>query len=253
MHRDLNVTQYIIRKLENYSPLESSDKQALEGLGRDCKFHPAHVDLMLEGDDPQGVILMLEGFAYRYKNLDDGRRQIIGYFVPGDFCDPHVFVLKKIDYSVAALSNVLVARVPRGKLVKLLDEHPRIARALWWSALMDEANLREWVVSIGRRTALERTAHLICELYHRLQAVGLARDNSYEFPITQQELADSLGLSAVHVNRTLQLLRNQKLIAQRSRSFVILDPIRLSELALFQKNSVHISDEGHPSVSSMRL
>jgi len=243
----VDLTQFLTRKLENFAQLGEAEKLALEILGRDCKFHPGHVDIMFDGDSLESVILMLDGFACRYKHLDDGRRQITGYLVPGDLCDPYVFMLRKIDYSVATLCPALIAKVPRSKLVKILDEYPRIARALWWSALVDEGILREWVVSIGRRTALERTAHLICELYHRLQAVGLARNNRCEFPITQQDLADSLGLSAVHVNRTLQELRSKKLIVQRNHSLVMLDPEKLRDLALFKQSYLHMAEDGNNS------
>lgn len=243
----VDVSQYLIRKLENFVRLEEADRLALEALGKASKCLPAHVDVMFEGEEPQGVILMLDGFACCYKHLDDGRRQITGYFVPGDLCDPYVFVVRKIGYSVATLSPALLAKIPRAKLDKVIDEHPRIARALWRSALVNEAILQERVVSIGRRTALERTAHLICEIYHRLQAVHLARNNSCEFPITQQDLADSLGLSAVHVNRTLQQLRSQGLIAQHNHSLVILDPTKLRGLALFKTSYLHVLDDGDAS------
>jgi CRP-like cAMP-binding protein len=168
------------------------------------------------------VHLILDGFACRYKLTDEGTRQIMAYLVPGDFCDLHVFILKEMDHSIATLSRCTVGDIPRDRILTLL-ERPAIAKALWWATLVDEAVLREGLVNIGRREAAERIAHLVCELLLRLRAVGLANGGGFELPITQAELADIVGLSDVHVNRSLQALREAGLITLKGKHLVILD------------------------------
>jgi CRP-like cAMP-binding protein len=201
-------------------------------------FLPGH-DIVREGDTPDAIHLVLDGFACRYKLLPNGRRQIIAHFIPGDFCNLRAFILSEMDHSVATMSAVTLATVKRKTLLRLTDEYPRITQALWWSAMVDEAITREWIVNVGSRTATERVAHLICEHFLRMQAVGLASENNVQLPITQTELGDTLGLSTVHVNRTLQQLRADGLIALRGKTLSILDLRRLQDVALFNANYLH--------------
>jgi CRP-like cAMP-binding protein len=153
------------------------------------------------------VHLILDGFACRYKVLPEGTRSIVAYLLPGDMCDWHAFILKEMDHSVATLSPCQVVAIPRSTVLEVTDKYPAITRALWWIALVDEAVLREWIVSLSRRSADQAIAHLFCELLVRLEAVGLRVANGFEFPVTQSDLADTVGLSAVRVNRVLQELR----------------------------------------------
>jgi CRP-like cAMP-binding protein len=186
------------------------------------------------------VRLILEGFACRYKLLADGRRQIMAYLVPGDFCDLHVFILKAMDHTIATLSPCRVVDIPRERILEL-TERSALARALWWATLVDEATLREWLVNIGARSAEERIAHLLCELLLRLRVVGLADGAEYELPITQAELADTMGLSSVHVNRVLQRLRGDGLITLKSKHLVILDVERLNAFGGFTPNYLYLA------------
>jgi CRP-like cAMP-binding protein len=181
-------------------------------------------------------------FACRYKFTSDGRRQIMAYLVPGDFCDLHVFILKHMDHSIATLSPCTVVDIPRAHVLEL-TERPAIARALWWATLVDEATLREWLVNIGQREAAQRIAHLLCELLLRLRAVGLANGDSYELPITQAELGDTTGVSTVHVNRSLQALREAGLITLKAKYLVILDAKRLEKFSGFRANYLHLNGE----------
>jgi CRP-like cAMP-binding protein len=176
----------------------------------------------------------------RYKLVAGGGRQIMAYLVPGDFCDLHVFILKAMDHSIGTLSQCSVVSIDRARIVEL-TERPAIARALWWATLVDEATVREWVVNVGARPADERLAHLLCELLVRLKAVGLADGGSYELPITQVDLADTVGLSTVHVNRVLQRLRALELITLRNGRLVILDVEKLNAFSGFNPNYLHLS------------
>jgi CRP-like cAMP-binding protein len=231
----------LTRKLENFAPLSSEDRRILAEIASQSRRVAARTDIIREGERPDDVHLVLEGFACRYKIVPDGRRHIMAYLVPGDLCDSHAFILKEMDHSIGTLSACRVVGIPRGRILEML-ERPAIARALWWSALVDEATLREWLVNIGRRPAEQRVAHLLCELLMRLQTVGLASGDSYELPITQGDLADTVGLTLVHVNRVLQRLRATGLITLRSRHLVINDAQALKAFSGFDANYLHLAE-----------
>jgi CRP-like cAMP-binding protein len=207
----------LVRKLSNYVDLPEDDRRALEALAQAPKAVAAHTDLIREGDPTDGVHLILSGSACRYKILPDGQRQIMGYFIPGDLCDQRIFILKRMDHCIGTVIPATVAVIAAQTMIDLTDRHPRIARALWWSTLVDEAITREWVVNVGQRDASERVAHLICELFVRVRAVGLAEEMSFDFPVTQTELADTTGLTTVHTNRMLRELRTEGLISVKGR------------------------------------
>lgn len=199
----------------------------------------ARTDLISEGEKPSDVHLILDGFACRYKILADGKRHIMAYLVPGDFCDLHVSVLNEMDHNLGTLSPCSVVDIPRPQVLELL-ERPAVARAMWIAAVVDEATLREWLVNIGSRPAEERVGHLLCELLLRLRAVGFADGDSFELPITQGDLADTMGLSDVHMNRVIQRLRKAKLISLKNKILVILDYARLAEASGFNPNYLHL-------------
>ena len=168
-----------VLKLEYGATLSDQDRQVLEQAVRDVRqFGPRH-DLILEDDSPENVHVILEGFACRYKLLPDGTRQIMAYLVPGDCCDLHVPILSKIDHTIGTLTACKVALLPHTMIEDLTAHSRTITRALWWSTLADQGTLREWLVNMSRRPADKRLAHLLCELLVRLQAVGLATDNSF--------------------------------------------------------------------------
>lgn len=238
------MPQHLIDKLERFTRLSVEDRQVLKALARKVRLIEAGVDIIQEGDRPETVNLFLDGWACRYKQLEDGRRQIVAFFVPGDLCDIHIYVLREMDHAIAAITPVRLATVPREILLDTMDRHPRITRALWWESLVNAAIQREWTVNIGRRTALERLAHLFCELFLRLRAVGLAEGSTCPFPLTQLELADATGLTNVHVNRTLKEMRNAGLILLKSRQLTVPDLAALQKAALFNPNYLHLEREG---------
>ena len=183
--------------------------------------------------------MVTDGFACRYKILSAGKRHIMAYLLPGDLCDVHVFLLKEMDHGIATLTPCRVVDIPRQRVLELL-ERPAIARALWWAALVDEGTLREWLVNVGRRPAEQRVAHLLCELLVRLQTVGLASGNTYELPLTQTDVAETMGLTVVHVNRVLQRLRANDLISLKSKQLVIKDAAALKQFSGFNPNYLHL-------------
>ncbi|MBB5694952.1 Crp/Fnr family transcriptional regulator [Muricoccus pecuniae] len=235
----------LIQKLEQFTRLSSEDKEVLRQMSMEGVRHlDAREDIIREGDRPQSLNLILSGWACRYKHLEDGRRQIISFFLPGDMCDNHVFILRQMDHSVGTLTPVTIAQIPRRRIEEIAGQHPRISQALWWETLVNAAIQREWTVNLGQRDALERIAHLLCELFVRLRGVGLTEGNSCEMPLTQAGLADATGLSVVHVNRTLQELRAAKLIVLRGKSLTIPDLTALQNAALFNPNYLHLDREG---------
>lgn len=232
----------LVKKLEGYIPLALDDKRALNSVIRNIRNVPAHVDLATEGEKPDSVHLILEGFACRYKLTAEGNRQIMAYLLPGDFCDMHVMVLKQMDHSIATLSPCAVVDIPRDRILALL-QRPTLSLALWCAALVDAAVLREWLVNVGQRRAGQRLAHVLCELLLRLRIVGLA-DNSYDLPLSQKDLADTIGVSNVHLNRVLQDLRREDLVSLKDEVLVIKDIDRLMEFSGFNPNYLHIGRQG---------
>lgn len=234
------ATNPLTLKLQSFAQLSSHDRRMLDELVTNVRQVPARTDLIREGDKPSNVYLVMEGFACRHKVLPDGKRHIMAYLLPGDFCDLHVFILNQMDHNLGTLSPCRIVEIPRSKILKLI-ERPAIARAFWVAALVDEGTLREWLVNIGSRSAEERVAHLLCELLFRLRVVGFANGDSYELPITQGEIADTMGLSDVHMNRVIQKLRKEKLIKLNGKHLVILDLERMREFSYFNPNYLHLT------------
>jgi CRP-like cAMP-binding protein len=230
----------LLRKLANFTELSAEEKTAVDECCGDVRYFAAGEDVISQGDRTGGVKLLLEGFACRYKVLEDGRRQVVAYFVPGDLCDLRVFILKRMDHSIGAVCASKVATLSPENVLRLTHTYPTLTRALWWSTLVEEAIAREWIVNVGQRNALERMAHLFCELLYRFRAVGLNEGMSCTLPLTQVELAETLGLSSVHVNRTLQALRKRKLITLENGTLTIDNLDELKELSFFDPDYLHL-------------
>jgi len=184
--------------------------------------------------------LLIEGIAARYKDLADGQRQILELHVAGDFLDLHGFLLKEIDHNVGAITPVRYAMVPHDTLRGITEKEPHLTRLLWFSTLLDAAIHREKILSVGRRSALARIAHILCELRVRLGIVGLAGDDGYDLPLTQADLADATGLTSVHVNRMLRRLRDDGLLTFRAGRVTLHDWERLQRVAEFDPTYLHL-------------
>jgi CRP-like cAMP-binding protein len=230
----------LLRKLSNFTELSATEVQAVTQACEHVRAFGAREDVISQGDRTAGVKLLLEGFACRYKMLEDGRRQIVALFVPGDFCDLKVFILKRMDHSIGTLTPSKVAEIAPGSILNLTHTYPALTRALWWSTLVEEAITREWLLSVGQRNAIERMGHLFCELLYRFRAVGMNEGLSCTLPVTQVDIAETLGLSAVHVNRTVQQLRRRKLITLEDGTLTIRDLEALKELSQFNPDYLHL-------------
>ena len=238
------MPEHLIRKLEHFTELSAADKQALRSTAERPRQIGPRQDIIREGDDPRHVNLILEGWACRYKQLEDGRRQIIAFFLPGDLCDTHVYVLREMDHSIGALSPLRYVEIDRQKLEAATSEHARLAHALWWDTLVTAAVQREWTVNLGQRDAVERLGHLFCELFTRLRGIGLTEGDTCPMPVNQQQLGDAMGVTSVHVNRSLQELRGNDLIVLKRRQLTIPDFDALQAFSLFNPNYLHLGRIG---------
>ena len=228
-----------VEKLRGFAELTDREVTALEQVtGSPQKFGPRQ-DLIREGDEPGPVFVVLEGWAFRYKVLPSGTRQIMAFLMPGDACDLHIGMLAEMDHSIRTATQARVARISRQDMDALMDDHPGIARALYIAQLVDEGTLRAWIVSLGRRSSAERAAHLLLELYLRAVRIGVAGQNEMELPLSQEMLADALGVTPVHVNRVLQELRRSEAIALQRSVLRIRNPAALAKFSGFDDNYLH--------------
>jgi CRP-like cAMP-binding protein len=206
------VADILVHRLESVFPLTDEEKTALTALPMQIATLRSDQDIVREGDRPSRCFLMLEGFVCTYKITARGRRQIMGFYIPGDIPDLQSLHLPVLDATLGTLTQCKVAFIQHEDLRRLCQSYPRLASAFWRETLIDAAIFREWVMNVGRRETYARIAHVFCEMLARMRVVGLAQDNACEFPISQVELADAIGSTPVHVNRTLQKMRADGLI-----------------------------------------
>lgn len=233
----------LVRRLASHDALDEAEREAVRQLPMTVRQIPAKRDVVREGDRPSECCVILEGFAIRSKIVSSGGRQILAFHLPGDIPDLQSLHLTQLDHDLSTLTAVRAGFIRHEVMHVLHARHPRLAGVFWRETLIDAAIFREWIVGLGARDALSRTAHLLCEMFVRLRAVGLARGNSVDLPITQADLADALGMTAVHTNRTIQELRSRKLIAIGSRNLIVSDWKELVALADFDPSYLHLSPE----------
>lgn len=221
------------KKLRKRDDISAEEEKAIRGAVSEVRKFPADVYAIRAGEELNVSMLLLDGWLARAKDLRGGARQISELHVAGDFADLHSFTLKRLDHDVLTLTRCTIAVVPHDRLKQITERHPHLTRVYWFSTNLDAAIQRERTLSLGARDALSRTAHLLCELFIRLEIGDLTIGRSYEFPLTQLELSECLGLTAVHVNRMLQELRRRDLIRLENRRLEILDWDGLNAVAEF--------------------
>lgn len=231
------------RRIERRDMLAPAERLALTNGVSAVEIAPAGSDLVRDGDRPTRCTLLVNGFAARYRTVANGERQFAAIHISGDFIDLHSFPLKEMDHSVLALSDCTVALYPHGVLSEITESFPHLTRLLWLLTLLDSALHREWIMCLGRLSAAARAAHLFCELGTRLAAVGLGEADDYHLPLTQQDLADSLGISLVHANRVVQSLRSDGLLVWQSDRVTLPDLRRLRALGEFEDRYLHLVRE----------
>lgn len=228
-----SIIETLTAKLQRFGPVSADEKNALsEALDRVDEYPPGTA-FVIEGSSPSTSCLIAEGFAGRVRFLPGGERQILAFHVAGDFCDLHSFVLPKMDHAIQALTHCQVAKFPHSALVEISEKFPRLSRALWWDTAVDAAVHREWLIGLGRRTSYERIAHLYCEMFLRLKAIGRTEDGTFSLSVTQEDLGDAVGLTPVHVNRMLKQLREAGVVSVIRDKVTILSMPALRKAARF--------------------
>ena len=229
------LTQKLAR-LVALTPAESAVLDEFQG-------NPRHVargrELVLEGRRYDGLSVLLDGVAQRYRVLQDGRRQVLNIVLPGDFIGFPGCFFENALYSISTLSDCTVSPISFTRLLGIFEKHPRLAAVIFWGLSCETAIYAEHLIGVGRRSALERVAHFLLEMLTRLQAIGLADERSYRLPLTQELLADALGLSVQYVNQTLRQLREEELAVVDRQQVTILNPEALAALADFERTYIN--------------
>ncbi|KJV42902.1 Crp/Fnr family transcriptional regulator [Brevundimonas sp. KM4] len=233
----------LVEKLSLRDRLSSDEIDALQKVLDAPKTVAAGSDLVREHTRPLSSTLLIDGFSARYSTLEDGSRQITEINVPGDFIDLHSLLMKQMDHGVVALTECVVAEAAHSGLIDITERYPHLTRLLWLDTIIDAAIHRQWLVAMGRRSGLGHLAHLVCELYLRLQAVGQTGEMTFDLPLTQAVLGDALGLSTVHVSRLVSELRSEGVINWAGGRIDILDWRRLAEIAEFDPTYLRLQSD----------
>lgn len=229
-----------LARLRARHDISEAEAQALRSMVSEMRAYPAGRTVIEAGELLKSSALLLDGLMCRYKDLEGGQRQIAELHVPGDFVDLHSYTLKRLDHNIMTLTSCRVALVPHDNIARITGDSPHLTRAYWFSTNLDAAIHREWMLSLGRRSALSRTAALFCELHVRLGLVGLADNTGFALDLTQAELAECLGLTPVHVNRMLKDLRSRDLATFRQRRVTIHDLAGLRLAAQFDPGYLYL-------------
>jgi CRP-like cAMP-binding protein len=229
----------LVAKLRLWRSLDRQDQEALLALPYRLREYRPQEHIVREGDRPQHVCLMVSGFSIRHKVAGNGGRQIFSIHMKGDLADLQNAMLGVADHNLQALTRVEVALIPYESVQEIAFARPAIGRAMWYDTLVDASIFREWTLNVGRRDARTRAAHLLCEFALRLEAAGLGERCDYDLPMTQEQLADAVGLTSVHVNRVLKQLGEERLISRDRRSIVIEDWAELRNAGDFNERYLH--------------
>ena len=233
----------MLRKLQLWMKFDEADQNAVLNLPHQVrKFGPGQY-IVRDGEKPVHSCLLMSGFAYRHKITGDGRRQIMSIHMKGDVVDLQNSLLRRSDHNVQALTNIQVALMPVEAVQELAFNRPTVGKAMWYETLVDASVFREWTLNVGRRDARARTAHMLCEFALRLEVAGLGEQCDYQLPMTQDQLGDALGLTPVHVNRTLKALEKDGLIERNKRSVKIANWQNLATVGDFDSNYLHLEQE----------
>jgi CRP-like cAMP-binding protein len=238
----MNSGHIVIRKLLLFGELSPEEQHAFLDIIEPPQTVPAGQTIVEEGSRPQYSTVLLDGFACRYKTLVDGQRQIFSFQISGDIADIHSYVLKLMDHSVMTLTQCVIACIPHERIRAVIRRYPNLAEVMWRDTLVESAVFREWLAAMGRLPAVNRVAHLLCEQFARMKAVGLVAGNTVSLPLTQTDIADALGMSVVHANRTLQELRRLRLIELKSRTLTVLNWEQLAQIGVFDQKYLHFRE-----------
>jgi CRP-like cAMP-binding protein len=233
----------LIDKLARRDVLTTEEQAVLHDLLEPPRKIQALADVVTEHSRPNHSTLVVSGLVGRYNTLRDGGRQITQIGIAGDFVDLHSLLMKQMDHGVIALTDVVVAHAPHTKLRTITESWPHLTRLLWLDTIIDAAIHRQWLTAMGRRSGVGHLAHLLAELYLRLETVGLARDYAFDLPLSQPVLGDALGLSAVHVNRLVSEIRRAGFVSWTGSRIEILNWPALVREAEFDPTYLRLHQE----------
>ncbi|MBU3078798.1 Crp/Fnr family transcriptional regulator [Sphingomonas sp. XMGL2] len=233
----------LLNKLARRDMLDEHERAVLMAAPAGTKQFGPRRNIVRQGEPLTQSMLLLDGFVCRYIDLADGKRQILEFHMPGDFIDLQGFLLKSLEHNMASVSPVTVALVPHTTLRHITENEPHLTRLLWFTTLIDAAIHRQWIVSNGRRSAIARVAHLMCELDTRLDVAGLSDGNSFFLPFTQADIADATGLTSIHVNRMLRVLRDDGVMTFRDGRVTITNRPALADIAEFDPAYLYLHSE----------
>lgn len=229
-----------LKKLRLRTDISPEEEQVIRGLVAETRRVAADECLIRAGQELEFSILLMDGWLVRSMDLPNGERQVMEIHIAGDFADLHGFTLKRLDHDVVTVSECEIGLVPHERMMEISERHPRLARVYWLMTNIDAAITRVMALSLAQRSAMSRMAHLFCELQLRLEVVGKSRGDTFDFPLTQREMSECLGLTPVHVNRTLQELRRKGLVETADRQIAILDKRGLRSVAEFDPGYLHL-------------
>ena len=231
---------HLIRRMETVSRLDDDDRRVLRELPMPTRWVTANSDILREGQEPKDCCVVLSGIAARCKVVSGGRRQIVSFHFLGDIPDLQGLLLRKLDHHLTVLTKTQIGIISYDAIRAISHARPNLGDAFHRQSLIEGSIFREWIANVGRRTALERVSHIFCECFERMRVVGLTEGETFDLPITQSDLADALGLSNVHINRTMQELKKADLISSRNKVYTILNWHRLREVAGFDNAYLHL-------------
>ncbi len=233
----------LVRKLEHNHALSNEDREAIRNLPFTVRTVPPATYLSREGEPPSFCAVVVSGYAFRHKITGSGARQIVSLHIPGEALDFQSLSLACTDHNIQTLTHTELAMVPMAAMRDLSAARPAIGKAILRQLLVESSIFREWIVNVGRRSARERLAHLLCEFACRLDAQGLSVPGGhYELPMTQEQIGDALGLTSVHVNRSIKALSEEGLLTRKGRILSFPDIRRLREVADFSELYLHLAE-----------
>jgi CRP-like cAMP-binding protein len=221
-----------------FKPVEAEELATINEIKRDHMVVPAGAEIIGAGDDSAELYTLYAGWAFRFKTLPDGRRQILNFLLPGDLLGLQASMFDAALHGIEALTEVQLCVLPRRKVWALFGGMPGLAFDVTWLGAREESIVDENLTSVGRRTAAERVAALIISLYKRVKALGLVAHETFAFPLTQQHIADALGLSLVHTNKTLARLRRMGMFSQANGTMTLANPRVIERLAQYLDEEV---------------
>ena len=236
---DDDVFDRLIRKLSRLAPIEEADREAIRALPFKRRTVGANQMLIREGERVTTCALLLSGYTCRHKTTSDGARQIVSFHMAGDLLDLDQLLLARADHTLQTITEATLAWLPEADVRRLIRDYPRLNEALWRDTLIDASIFREWVLNVGRRDAKSRIAHMLCEFAARREAAGLGSPERFDLPMTQEQIGDATGLTSIHVNRMLQELARDGVIARDKRQIEITDWAGLRSIGGFDARYLH--------------